>query len=148
MTRQVYLVRRRGVQEQSLLGVTDTPNFTPFMPVRLFTDRARAEAFARELERAARQVVCPFSLGGSTWEWTSLNEETLLDRLEGIGLPLPTPERHRIGNHEFAYIDWSAWWHRVVGTLDQERFDLLWYFFDRVRFVEVVPFLLDRTSEA
>jgi hypothetical protein len=139
MSRAVYLVQRRGIEEGQAAAPTDHPAFVPFRPVRLFSSRAEAEAFARELEAAARQVACPFRLWPEFSSLTGLDEETMLGVVTGLGLPEPQRTASLVGGQRYSWIDWPAWWEQVVPVMTPEQHDCVWGLFEEGRLVEVVP---------
>jgi hypothetical protein len=154
--RTVYLVQRRAVAFQevredtqalvlcppsSYSGADSGP--APLVPLRLFDDRARAEAYRRERERAARRDLSPFDLGEGVGELTSLDEAGLQDRILELGLMPPLAQPVPYEQAIYTWIDWSGWWRRTVGCMTEAQRDAIWDLLDHLRLYEVVALELE-----
>jgi hypothetical protein len=100
-------------------------------PVQTFRDRARAEQYRAEVERAARRsdpMACnPFSLNGVELDAvTSLGEDDLARRVEEIGLE-PPEDGH-----------WHNWWYEKAEEFTPDQLEAVWGLCDRVQLFEVV----------
>jgi hypothetical protein len=138
MSRRVYLVTRQAVdvEEEPQGRLTGHPTMWSFpgeaataMPLRLFDDRAAAEAYRDECERLARVGRCPFLLAGEGWDvWaaTSLEPEQLDSRLWELNIMPPEEDD----------TDWAGWWHSTPMT-DEQR-EAVWGLLDCVRLYSVV----------
>ena len=83
-------------------------------------------------------MACPFWLWPNFHEITHLAEETMGGVVTGLGLPEPTPTVRRIAGQNHSFIDWPAWWDRVVRIATAEQLDSVWALFEEGRLVEVV----------
>jgi hypothetical protein len=101
--------------------------------VKTFLDRAKAEAYRREREHAARRQwregpPCELNMGGlDTAAQTSLSPRQLTDRLAELGMP------------DGGMQETSDWW----DDLDPGERDAVWDLFDKVHFFEVRPVRLE-----
>jgi hypothetical protein len=93
------------------------------VPLALFLDRALAERRRDELDRAARQEVCPvlFLLGHVEKQY-GLSRAELKDRLSALGVELPEDTL----KHDFGFYKWWQWWMRVVRQLGDEQREAVW----------------------
>jgi hypothetical protein len=99
-------------------------------PIRTFTDRATAEATARDLEWDLRGRVNPFRCGGPRLHYqTAFDAARLFDWCLDHGLDPPGVTDDSA--------TWAAWWdtHREVFTATQRA--AVWEVVDRVRFYRV-----------
>jgi hypothetical protein len=125
-----------------LAARSDEPAFVPYQPVRLFSDRARAEAFRAELERAARLAACPFELLLGTGV-VQLTDAWLCDLVVGLGLPEPRWTSTRVGRQTLRSIDWPLWWRETAPALTDEQIGRVWGLFDNVELTRVVPMMIE-----
>jgi hypothetical protein len=114
------------------------------IPVAALTTRAAAQRRAEELTRAARLETNPFLLEGGELEFlSSLEEETILDRLTGLGLPPPGV----ISGHEYSWRnglrDWAAWYDDLASQLTDAQRDGVWDLLDLLVLYAVVPVKLE-----
>ncbi len=141
MSRSVFLVQRRALVEGCQVRLrADRPNLQPFVPVRLFSDRAAAEALRDEIERTIRETTNPFDLGHDP---TSMGATEFVNRLWGLGVTPPQPDVGRRGK-TYHDTDWRAWWRETAPGLTLEQIEGVWGLLDRLRLVEVVELPLDR----
>jgi hypothetical protein len=150
VVRRMYLVRRLGWKVYGYKGYpptcfrdmlntpTDDPRTTP---VAAFTDRAAAEARARELERAARRLLSPFWSGNAVRVRTSLTEEEFLARLKALGVPPAPVEQAKQGQPPSR--NWWAWWEPHAHDWPDDVFHAVWDLFDKLRFHDVVEVELE-----
>ena len=101
-------------------------------PVKLFTDREKAEAFRREQEEAQRQKVNPFEHCEKLADCTTFPPEVLHDWLLDAGLTTPAP-----GSKDELKA-WKAWWGKSKKTMTEAQRAKVWEALDRFRFFEVV----------
>ncbi|MGL4552894.1 MAG: hypothetical protein ACRC33_17090 [Gemmataceae bacterium] len=89
------------------------------VPVRAFSDRHAALAFARAEEHARRASTNPFCYGGGTAGRTSLDDGRLRDWLLDADLDPPGPE----GEEDLPVIraTWQGWWGRVRPGLTEPQ---------------------------
>jgi hypothetical protein len=101
----------------------------PCQPVRVFRDRAAADADAAKREAAKRRTEYPFSYLMTTAERFSdvstRSHERVVAWLEANGFVPP-------GDRPL-----SEWWEEVSAGLTPARRKLLWDQFDKIRFFEV-----------
>lgn len=142
MSRQLWMVQRRGVRQGQLAHRSTEPNFVPYHPVRLFRDRDRAEAFRAELEKVARLTTCPFSLLLGSGE-VHFGDHELYEWVVAYGLPEPHWVSARIGNRTLRHIDWEKWWRATLPICTDEQIDWVWGLFADVELVRVVSMSLD-----
>jgi len=138
-SRRVYLVGRRGLvtQLEGRWVLSPEPNRfggVAYVPLRLFTDRPKAEEWANGLGRAARGQLNPFDLGYFITELTVLSEMELQERIVDLGL-VPPDEHPGLQ----AWSDWRGWWEATVGTMAEAQRDGVWDLLDRLRLYEVFP---------
>jgi hypothetical protein len=132
--RKVYLVQRKGWSFDDYQQEFDhDPDAGGGVPVRAFASRARAEACARNLERAARKEVSPFVFGDLGY-LSSLSLEEFCDFLRTLKVRPPPIES--LERHPFAR--WREWWDEHAGGLSEGKRDAIWDMLDRLRFYEVV----------
>jgi hypothetical protein len=126
-------------------------------PLKVFSDRAAAEAYRRPLEREARQGENPFNYGRypggsfpSLADHTSMPTGEFIAWLEAEGLEPPAGQRqawlaweaqkqsHPGRYDEGSYKAWWEWWHENSGRWPAEQRERVWDRLDRVRFYDVV----------
>ncbi len=135
MSRSLFLVQRRALVDGELREQVDRPTFAPCVPLRLFADRAAAEAYRDEIVGRLRLTVNPFDLSHAPM---SLAEPALVNCLWGLDVVPPDPKVVGSHGHWDEFIDWSAWWAETAPTLSPEQLEAVWALFDRLRLVEVV----------
>jgi hypothetical protein len=131
-------------------------------PLKVFADRAAADAHCRELDRAARaKCGCPFVFGRdgvpslpSLDDYTTTPTEVFFDWLEGQGLEPPAGQRaaweayrQRPPSGDFnqdSWYAWVGWWVDNAGGWDAGLRERVWDMLDRVRFYEVVEVDLEQ----
>jgi hypothetical protein len=101
-------------------------------PVKLFTDREKAEAFRRKQEAAQRQKVNPFEYCAALADCTSFPPNVLHDWLLDAGLTPPTTDP------KDELKSWKAWWKQSRKTLTAQQRAKVWEALDKFRFFEVV----------
>jgi hypothetical protein len=101
------------------------------VPLRLFADRAAAEAHCRTLTRAAQQSMNPFHLLDAD---ESIPE--LRTKLDGLGFPRPFPA-------EDWDEEWRKWWDMCQDEFTAEQRDAVWAMFADRPLFEVVPVELE-----
>ncbi len=89
------------------------------LPVKVFTDLDRAEAFCREQEQARRARTNPFRYGWGMDSRTSLDEGRLRDWLLDAGLTPPGHEGEE--RPEVIRKSWQAWWRQVRKGLTPQK---------------------------
>jgi hypothetical protein len=105
------------------------------VPLRLFDDRAAADAYRAECERLARIGRCPFTLAGAPWDLraaTSLPEELFRDIALGLGLTPPAADG-----------DWQQAWRQAAPGMTEEFHQAVWDLLDRLRLHEVIELELE-----
>jgi hypothetical protein len=138
--RNAYLVGRRAVRvdgrSAQLCDEPNRANGLSWVPLRLFGERAQAEAHCRELERTARLGLCPFALQHDVRHLTSLGEDTFLERLFELGLMPPL-------EGWYVDVDWVGWWRGVAPSLTEEQLHGVWDLLDLARLYAVIALELE-----
>src|SRR5204863_8783782 len=94
------------------------------IPVKVFTDRDKAQAHCSKLHRAARKKVIPFQHGApfrkpnalpSLASDTSMSNADYLRLIEECGLEPPDlPQAGEDGANASSYAAWCSWWYEGV----------------------------------
>jgi hypothetical protein len=135
VSRSVFLVQRRAILWGELGRLADHPTFAPYVPLRLFTDRAAADAYRDDIVGRLRPAVNPFDLERPPM---SMADSAFVSCLWGLDVVPPEPKV--VGSHGRWHecFDWRAWWNETAPTLSPEQVEAVWALFDRLRLVEVV----------
>ena len=117
-------------------------------PLKVFSDREKAEAYRRRLHQAARKKAIPFQHGApfgqrgalpSSAAYTSLSDEDFLRLLAEVGLEPPElsqPDEPDAAASSYAV--WCEWWYEGAKGWPPDVQDRLWAAPDRVTLFEVV----------
>jgi hypothetical protein len=139
--RTAYLVGRRAVlvdgRSPQLCDEPNRAHGLSWVPLRLFGERAQAEAHRLDLERTARAGLCPFALHQDVRRLTSLGEDTFLGRIFELGLMPPL-------DHWYVDADWAGWWREVAPCLTEEQLHGVWDLLDRARLYAVIVLELEQ----
>jgi hypothetical protein len=136
----VFVVQRRAlIQGYEPRTDVSRPKFTPFVPLRLFSDRKAAEAYRDEILLRLRRAVNPFALGQDLYSLTSMPYKAFVNCLWGLNVVPPQPGP---GGSDADPLDWRAWWEETAPGLSLEQLNAVWELLDRFRLVEVVELML------
>jgi len=102
-----------------------------WVPVKAFTDRAKAEEYCRMVEGRERAVKNPFEWGTELKDWTTFDAPRFRDWLLDAGIEPPKKKNSKAA-------DWQAWWEKGAPKLTDLQRAKVWEALNKVRYYEVV----------
>jgi hypothetical protein len=147
----VYVVERAagyGVAGDDPVFDPDDPDFDPdsfeepssYVPVRVFGDRAAAEAYRAECDAEVRAALPPALYAGyESWERIG-GAKAVTAALQALGLPPPKFAR----DNEWRHMDeFRKWWADHAADLTAEQRAGVWKLFDHLRVYRVTARTLE-----
>jgi hypothetical protein len=115
------------------------------LPVAVFASKKKAEAHCKALEEQARRELSPAQFFEEAEMATSLDEKTLVKRIQALSLPAPEKQERQGYSSTYVVLGWDDWWDRCSPEMTDEQRTAVWDLFDRLCFYKVVQ--ADQTSE-